>query len=57
MQDKPLCSLGDGLVACLDVDYLLEKLSSGVYRLIVEGSRRIRERRRKGRGDICLKSM
>jgi hypothetical protein len=37
IQDKPLCSLGDGLVACLDVDYLLEKLSSGVYRLIVEG--------------------
>lgn len=36
IQDRPLCYLGDGLIACLDVDYLLEKLSSGVYRLITE---------------------
>lgn len=37
IQYRPLCSLGGGVVACLDVDYLLEKLSSGVYQLIVEG--------------------
>jgi hypothetical protein len=37
IQYKPLCTLGDGMVACLDVDFLLEKLSSGVYQLIVEG--------------------
>jgi hypothetical protein len=37
IQYRPLCSLGDGMVACLDVDFLLEKLSSGVYQLIAEG--------------------
>lgn len=37
IQYRPLCSPGDGVIACLDVDFLLEKLSSGVYQLIVEG--------------------
>jgi hypothetical protein len=37
IQYKPVCSLGGGVIACLDVDFLLEKLSSGVYQLIVEG--------------------
>jgi hypothetical protein len=37
IQYRPICYLGDGMIACLDIEFLLEKLSSGVYQLIVEG--------------------
>lgn len=36
IQSKPLLSLNNGAIACLDVDFLVEKLSTGVYWLIDE---------------------
>lgn len=47
IQYRPLCSLG-GVVACLDVDFLLEKLGSGVYQLIVEGYTAAQKERAQG---------